>query len=129
MHKKFKIFFAITIPGFLILHILGVWRYYYTNNFYDNVLHFLAGFSAGLVVFWILQIKKIKNKKLICIIIVLIIGILWEILEYIGDTTIGISLNWKPMQLGPLDTFYDLVADILGGIFFISVYTYRQKQK
>ncbi|MBL7053713.1 hypothetical protein ISS06_00725 [Patescibacteria group bacterium] len=117
--KKIKIYFLICIPFFMLLHWLGWREYYYTIFLYDKVLHFLAGASIGLLSIWTLQEKKQKHVKIKSIMLVFLIGIIWEISEYIIDHSIGISYNLMALQQGRVDTFWDIMADLMGGIFLL----------
>ncbi len=129
MGKKIKIFLLITIPGFLILHFLGWWRYYYTLKDYDKIMHFLAGASVVLVVWWFCQIKTIRmNKQLVVLIVLFFISICWEGFEYLVDQTLGLTLL-PPLQLGWIDTLGDFLANFAGGITVLILLYFRAKKQ
>ncbi|MBI2086972.1 MAG: hypothetical protein HYT69_02270 [Candidatus Zambryskibacteria bacterium] len=91
---------------------------YWTVWWFDNVTHFLGGLSMGLLWFWIFnkffsftEAPKLKSIIFIVLILVLAVGIGWEIFEYIFDIANlgGGETYWQ-------DTSRDLAADTLGAI-------------
>jgi VanZ family protein len=98
------------------LHFIATAFYYYwVISWFDNLMHFLGGFSMGLLSLWILYssglFKKIipgKRQAIITsIICVMAIGIGWEIFEYLNGLT-------QSTESYPLDTFHDLLSDFIG---------------
>ena len=82
--------------------------YYFYPNF-DIPMHFLGGFAVGFLALALLS--KIKKIKLFYqIIIVLFIGIIWEVLEYYFKVSVLYGGNFYT------DTALDLIIDTLGGI-------------
>ncbi len=117
MQKKIKTFLKVAIPVFLIVHFLGWWKFYYELRFYDKVIHFMAGISVFLVLFWWLSQKNISflKKILICLLGLFLITFLWELSEYIIDNVFLL----KPLQLGIRDTIGDIISNFLGATFAI----------
>lgn len=78
-------------------------------------MHFLGGLAVGLFAIWVLfhsniffkRIPKRAEAGLVALIAVLIVGIGWEIFEYVNDISIATE-GYVP------DTFHDLLFDILG---------------
>lgn len=112
--KLFKLsFWLLVIIG--IMDYIGVKFYlFWPSGYYDIPMHFLGGLWISLVFLWIwskfknlILFKEIFNK---IIIIVMIVGILWEIFEIIvGATSLSDGIfYWK-------DTFGDLTMDFIGG--------------
>lgn len=117
MKKNTFIFLFILISLISFLNKLGsnfdlYWRFWW----YDIIMHFLGGLWIGLMVLWIYYLsgyfKKIKKDKsfifLLSFLSVLIVGISWEIFEYLFE--IVFSNNYIS------DTSLDLIMDILGGL-------------
>lgn len=89
-------------------------------HWYDSFLHFLSALVLGIVGFLIIYVFYSVNKlKLPLLIIVMFsfsftvtIGVMWEIVEYFIDMTLGTN-----MQVGSLDdTMIDLMVNSLGGL-------------
>lgn len=105
----------------IALNFYLYWRIWW----FDVLMHFLGGLWVGLTALWIYflsgYIKNIKKDKVfifgISLFTVLVIGIGWEVFEYIIDAHIGMKQGyWE-------DTFIDLFMDILGAslasVFFL----------
>ncbi len=118
MKEKIKIFLKISIPVFLIIHILGWWRFYYELNFYDEIVHFLAGASVFFVLFWWLKNKDISflKKTFICLGGLFLITIFWETGEYFIDNVLANYVSVGPLQLGLFDTITDCIANFTGAM-------------
>lgn len=129
MQKRLRVFLIITIPFFIIVHYLGCWKYYYSINGYDKLVHILAGASVVLVVYWFLQSKTIRvNKQLISLIVLFFISLCWEIYEYLIDHVISPYLILTPRQMGPIDTLTDVLANFAGAIFIL-IWLYLKERK
>lgn len=136
MTKNF-IFFLIFVGFiFLILHLFGWYKFYYTTIWYDKLLHFLAGISIVLIIWWLVNIlekaRRINKKSFfsrifISLLFLLVIAVLWEVFEFGIDKVFDLP----SLQLGFRDTFWDLTSDILGGFFGVvlifAFYFYRGK--
>jgi hypothetical protein len=135
MWKKFLLFLLLLFFFFLILHFLG-WRgFYYTTVWYDKLLHFLAGASVVLIIWWLLEIleknKKIKKRNfvykiLFSLLFLFMVAVLWEFFEFFIDK----FFNFPQLQLGVKDTLWDLGFDIFGGtlvVIFLLLFHRRQE--
>lgn len=136
MFKKTATLSAVIIPVFLILHFLGWWKGYYDLNGYDKLVHFLAGISVVLAVFWILEIRpacrtgrdiKIKNKQLTSLIVLFFISVGWEIIEYSAYHFIG-QQEINCSQTGWLDTFGDFTANFAGATVVLIWSHFQEKR-
>lgn len=99
-----------------VLNLAATYLYlYWTSWWFDLLMHFLGGFWVSMVVlsFWNLFNKN--SYKIIgfykVFIWVLVVSILWEIFEvWIGASLVSDGTVFI------VDTIYDLVMDILGGM-------------
>lgn len=120
--KKFILFLLFLFFFFLSLHILGWMKFYYSTIWYDKLLHFCAGFSVILIIFWLTNLLKqtykldLFYKILVSFVFLIFISISWEFFEFFIDKT----FSWLPsLQLGIWDTASDLIADLIGGCFAV----------
>lgn len=105
------------------LHFIAeVFYLYWAIWWFDNVMHLLAGFAGGFVVVWLLSRRYELHKQvfsnfesiLIVVISVLVVGVAWEIFEYVNEitqTTESYNLDMS------LDLFFDILGATLAGIF------------
>lgn len=116
--RLFKTLANSIILLFLLNYFAVKFYWYYSIWYFDMPMHFLGGFSTGLVVIWLLSFFNssfILTSKLIFKIIfgVLLIGILWEVFEIlVNNITVQNSFNI-------LDTTSDIFFDLAGGLFAI----------
>jgi len=83
---------------------------YWTVGWYDVMMHFLGGLTIGVLVMWVLGFENRSWKNfLIAFIAVLIVGVGWEIFEYINGMTFSTEKYAE-------DVFHDIVMDSLGAI-------------
>jgi len=74
------------------------------------MMHFLGGLTIGVLVMWVLGFENRSWKNfLIAFIAVLIVGVGWEIFEYINGMTFSTEKYAE-------DVFHDIVMDSLGAI-------------
>lgn len=119
MKKRNLLFFAFSL--ILLLGVLnaiaGAFYLYWTVDWFDNVTHFLGGLSLGMLSLWIIYdsgfFSKLepstKRAVITSVIAVLIIGIGWEVFEYINGLT-------QSTEEYSLDVMHDLIADVLGAV-------------
>jgi hypothetical protein len=108
MRKSFILYTALGFMFILgVLHIIAQpLSLYWTYWWYDIMMHLLAGFSGGLVVLWFFGPSSTFKVVFLTIGCVLIVGIAWEVFEFVFDLR-------QPIDYG-LDTLFDLINDILG---------------
>ncbi|OHB18083.1 MAG: hypothetical protein A2544_00615 [Candidatus Zambryskibacteria bacterium RIFOXYD2_FULL_43_10] len=91
------------------LHFIAEAFYlYWTIWWLDIIVHLLAGFSGGLVIAWFFGPTSTLKSAMLILVGMLIIGIAWEVFEYILNLIQPIHY-WQ-------DTVLDLVADMMGAI-------------
>lgn len=89
---------------------------YWTYVGLDKVMHFLGGLATGFIILIVLQYaKKTSHSFLFAFLGSLIVGIAWEIVEYVLHISTYAS-NFI------LDTSGDLLMDIMGG--FVSYFVW-----
>ncbi len=90
-----------------------LWRIWW----YDIPLHFLGGVALGGLAIWSIHAYAKRENRVFTggqlflwtLLLVLIAGLLWELQEYLSGNTFNTIGNY------PLDTFKDLIMDLLGG--------------
>ena len=101
---------------FSLLHFFALAFYlYWTVWWFDNLMHFFAGFIGGLIIVWFLLDSNIFYKHptsmflsfLIVLASAFIVGVAWEIFEYVNDIA-------RSTEAYAPDTFRDIVLDVLG---------------
>ncbi len=101
----------------LVLHLLAFKFFlYWQYAWYDVVTHMIGGFVVGLLI-QASRKDKLRNifftkKLLIITLLVLLVGVFWEIFEVSIGATFT-SLNYKS------DTILDLSTTVFGGVLSI----------
>ncbi|OHA88581.1 MAG: hypothetical protein A3C70_01170 [Candidatus Zambryskibacteria bacterium RIFCSPHIGHO2_02_FULL_43_14] len=123
--------YSLLYLAFIFVALLGVLNFaalslylYWTIWWFDNVMHFLGGFSLGFFSLYIFYGSGLFGDKvsfskaiLISFVFVMILGGIWEVFEYIN----GLILSTEKYSL---DVAHDLLADALGAIS--ALWTARQ---
>lgn len=100
---------------------LGQFNEFYDKfHWYDAVLHFISATVFGIVGFLILYIFYSTNRLRIPHALIILfafsfavmIGVIWEILEFILDRTIGTNLQVNSLE----DTMVDMILNTVGGL-------------
>lgn len=113
--------------------ILGQFNKFYEKfHWYDAFLHFISANVFGIVGFLIIYVFYVTNRLRIPHLLIilfafsfaLMIGTMWEIIEFIIDRSVGTSLQANSLE----DTMVDLILDAIGAIptLFIG-YLYLKK--
>ena len=76
-------------------------------------MHFIGGLSALFLVAYLFYSSAItyKNTFFLLLVATLLIGIAWEMYEYL------INNIWAGIAFDRVDTLQDIFFDVLGGIF------------
>lgn len=119
MRKYSLLYIALILITLLgVVNLIAVSLYlYWILWWFDNVMHFLAGFGGGFVVVWFLFDAGIFYKRpptifesvLGASLCLMVVGIAWEVFEYAN----GLTLSTEGYIL---DTIHDLVADTAGAL-------------
>lgn len=120
--KKVLKLLAYSIVFLAIIHILALdFGWYYIYPWFDMVTHFLGGFSSlFLVSYLFFNIFLYKSYKFfIFIFFVILIGVSWEVYEYV------LTNMWAGMPFKIKDTTADLFFDTFGGL--VGVLFLKQK--
>jgi len=105
-----------------VVHFIAVTFYFYWIFWwFDNLSHFLAGFSLGFFSLYIFYESGLLGNKLslpqiifLSFISVMVLGGVWEIFEYLNGLT-------ESTEEYSLDVIHDLLADALGAILALLV--------
>ncbi len=100
-----------------IIHLIAEsFHLYWTIWWFDNLSHFLGGFSLGFFSLYIFYESGLFGDKIsftkaifISFVLVMMIGGAWEMFEYTNDLT-------QSTEEYPLDVVHDLLSDVLGVI-------------
>lgn len=137
-------FFIFNFTLLFLVFVLNSWALseflYWKIWWFDLLMHFLGGLFVGSSALWIFfdfRKKEVSTDKkfealIIAILAVLIIGIGWEIYEFLADKIIGINFglkNFNVMQPGIIDTFEDLLMDIVGALVSFLMFEKIWKRK
>jgi len=120
------------IIGIFVLQVILISFGFYNHfPFLDIPMHFLGGFSMGLLGIYIHHAMTDKHHIkghpdwyhiLFVLGFVMLIGVAWEFHEYIIDNTAVFWWGWKSTQLSLSDTMGDLLMDAIGGVVAFFVY-------
>lgn len=125
MHSPSLIFLLLFLAAILTLHVLSVVEeWYVTIDWIDIPLHVAGGMWVALVFLYVQEryapglptvVPWWMNILLIAG-FVMLVGVMWEWLEYGFDLFFAQDrASWRA-QLGLPDTMGDLFADLMGGI-------------
>jgi hypothetical protein len=106
--------FAVLIVLAALFSVAGS---FWDIRWFDSLLHFLGGLSAGLFSLWVWYVsgllgRDIPTRKQVFItalIWTIIVAVGWEFFEYVN----GIA---HPIGNYALDTFTDICADFIGAV-------------
>jgi hypothetical protein len=116
MRKYSLLYITLGLTALLgAFHFIAIELYFYwTLWWFDNVMHFLGGYSLGFLFLYLYFDSGIINEKasfakvfFIGFISVMVLGGVWEVFEYYNDISV---LTEK------FDTLHDLIADAIGAI-------------
>ena len=121
MSKNTVLFTALFLSAVLsILNLLGLHFYFYWIYWwFDVVMHFMAGIIGGLATYWVLvhsgffwkQGKGSPRLQILAVFIcVFIVGVAWEVMEYVSHTAGSSQESYA------VDTMNDLILDSAGAI-------------
>ncbi len=97
------------------LNGIGALGFYTTYQYYDMVLHFTGPLSVGIVAAlvlgeWYRRSSERHERRIwfTAIAITVVIMILWEVWEYVGDIAFGTEMFGQATE--SYDTLYDILA-------------------
>ncbi|MBR1368803.1 hypothetical protein RJ53_04470 [Methanocalculus chunghsingensis] len=108
----------------LLIHSAGgIARYYWIYApWYDKIAHSISGFALGLIIFSIYLILSLRGVEvrptgmyLGIIILVFLLGAVWEIGELFIDSIFHSSYNH-----GYTDTVFDMIANTIGSLLAVA---------
>ena len=116
--------------GFLLIIVMGLlhlsaelFYLYWVYWWFDWSVHFLAGFSGGLVTYWVLAdsgLWRVSRKPdwvytTLVFVCVMIVGVGWEIFEYTNNLTDSYE------RLYSIDVASDLIFDAVGALLTVPI--------
>lgn len=116
MHKKLLISACILVIFIWLINTLANKFYWYSAMiWFDIPMHILGGIFlsliSGAIFFKKLKSFSTKEKMVFILLFVLMVGIGWEIFEYVTQAIIkGVQLANFP------DSIKDLLMDVVGGV-------------
>lgn len=122
MHKKLLLSACLLVLFIWLVNTSANYFYWYSAMWwFDIPMHIMGGMFLGLFggALFFKKLRDLSNKEALVTILlfVLIIGLGWEVFEYIVQTII------KGQQLANIpDSIKDMVMDLLGGLltsFFV----------
>ena len=131
MFKQKPFLFSLLVLVVLIsLHSVGSYFFWYwTYPWFDILVHTVSGLWAGSVMLWLAsclgQMDSLNRYKIksffIAVISAILIGILWELLEYFSQITSTSADNYG------WHTAKDILSDTFGGILAHLYFVKRKK--
>jgi len=121
------IIMALQVPGLVFDWYVKLW-------WLDVAMHFLGGLWIGGVALWYYFVsgrigisEKNKNYLIVSVVVVLVIGLSWEVFE------IGVDNVTDLYSYQYLDGFYDMIMDTLGAsvaalFYFLKSNKYEQQK-
>ncbi len=130
MKVKAKKYFLIlfTIACF---HALGVFFLYDIFPNYDIFMHGGTGIALSYILadHWGRQINQRSIRYVFIFSVLVCLGVIWELGEYVWDQTISTSFNLTFLQLSLRDTMGDLALDMAGSLIFLLYYHQHRLDK
>jgi len=113
----------------IAIHIFGSMVNLYNRWIpFDMLMHFLGGVVAAMVAVKLIGWTKANHPKwfeaLFVLGFTLIIGLLWEYMEFGLDFLLGDDYRWVRMTLR--DSLADLGFDSLGGLLFYYINKFKK---
>ncbi|PIN88662.1 hypothetical protein COU61_04000 [Candidatus Pacearchaeota archaeon CG10_big_fil_rev_8_21_14_0_10_35_13] len=122
-HDNYELFLAITM--FLLAFFGETLKLYSKISGYDWLMHLVGGLYLGVIFTLMINNKENRNNWIIkLLVMILIIGLLWEGAEFLADKNFNTM-----MQTSNLDTIMDLVMALIGGMitFLVTLKDYKKK--
>jgi hypothetical protein len=141
-YKKFFILSVVLLVAITVLDFLAFKNFWYWRwRWFDEPMHFMGGLLAGLVAIQIfLYFKHRRTKKisgwdiaLVSLLAALIIGCLWEGLEFTADKLYVMKIELKTLGMvyhgwrGSLkDILFDLIGSMVAAILFLTSFLWNK---
>ena len=109
----------------LIAHLIGMQGLYYSTWYYDDILHFMGGFTVAVMAFVFFPKIKVKTNFINIFIFIVLVAFLWELHEYLWDLFLVKDYGFPIMQLGIKDTISDFLLALVGGFVYYFIINRR----
>lgn len=112
------IFFSI-----IFFHLVGVFFLYQPIPSYDIFMHIGTGLVLSFIIHDVLKefIKPIIFKYFLVICVLVFLGVIWELGEYVWDQTISTYFQKTFLQISIRDTMGDLLMNMIGSLIFVLI--------
>lgn len=140
LEKLFRIELSFLLKLILVLFIFSaqvlgeVFGFYKTLPFWDNILHFIAGFVSAcfgfsILYYWVFKCNKEKSFVFINVIFMIcfsvFISVIWEFFEFSMDRYLGFDMQ-KDTYIERIDTsFFEIQNDNIitfDDILYVDIY-------
>ncbi len=113
-HRLLALLASLMFFIFIADYLARIFYWYYSISYFDMPMHFLGGLWVGFFFIYVLSTKT-QPSFLKIILWVLLIGLAWELFEFVVKNNIGGA------PFDTLDTLSDLFLDVVGGLiaFFL----------
>lgn len=126
----FFTFSKLVVLLFLINTLASFLNLYYIFPWFDNVSHFLGGLTTSALIFFfmlgefVVLLTDGRTFKIfrIFFLLLLIVVIGWEVLEYLVQDLFGVEILAQPN-----DSYLDIVMGVIGG--FVGYFTFLRRIK
>lgn len=144
---KFKKFFSLSVFLLIAITVLDFFAFknfwYWRWRWFDKPMHFMGGLLAGLVAIQLFLYFKRRHPKeitgldlaLVSIVAAVVIGGLWEFLEFTADklyvahvelkTLAMVSNSWRDSLK---DLLFDLIGSVVATILFLISFIWQRKK-
>lgn len=116
MHNKRLLKYIVVLMLLMFLADKGASKFYWYNSiwYFDMIMHFFGGLWVGLFFIYVFSLSgSVSNLIFKIILSVLLVGISWEVFEFVVNNVIG------RIPFNTLDTISDVLFDLTGGFFSI----------
>ncbi len=116
--------FVIALIAWIVFLIdevtLRIYDLYRDAPWVDKPSHFFAGAALAMLFLWITSLTSLKRKQSLAMILVIVAGFAWEVLEKFQET-----IFWNPPYLRDYffwDGFFDVLTGVLGALAALFIF-------
>jgi uncharacterized membrane protein YjdF len=123
--------YFIILFSIVFFHLVGVFFLYQPFPNYDIFMHVGTGLVLSIIIHDLLKefIKPRILKYFLVVCVLVFLGVIWELGEYVWDQTISTYFNQTVLQLSIRDTMGDLLMNMMGSLVFVLIHFYKKLDK